>query len=220
MALMIPHLLGLFYFMSNRLSVCGTHIFPCNGPESPFLDTDKVYLIIHFCWNAFDFDILSLLISFLLLLSKSSDIKQSNFSLFFLMCTYHLLSDIIGFKDGSPFFMVYACIFVSIFLIYKSQCLSFFIHGLFIYFFFPNWRRFPPLSFLKKYIPQSDFFVCFLSDRVQDSYEEHEFWMTILDWVGIRLNKFEMFEEHENCLSRWKQCWSRWKHCWMKPMYK
>ena len=103
MALMIPHLLGLFYFMSNRLSVCGTHIFPCNGPESPFLDTDKVYLIIHFCWNAFDFDILSLLISFLLPLSKSSDIKQSNFSLFFLMCTYHLLSDIIRFKDGSLF---------------------------------------------------------------------------------------------------------------------
>ena len=40
-------------------------------------------------------------------------------------------------------------------------------------------------------------------DRVQDSYEEQEFWMTRLDWVGIRLNQFEMFEEHENCLSRW-----------------
>ena len=27
--------------------------------------------------------------------------------------------------------------------------------------------------------------------------------MNRLDWVGIRLNQFEMFEEHENCLSRW-----------------
>ena len=42
------------------------------------------------------------------------------------------------------------------------------------------------------------------SDRVQDSYEEQEFWMTRLDWAGIRLNQFEMFEEHENCLSRMK----------------
>ena len=41
-------------------------------------------------------------------------------------------------------------------------------------------------------------------DRVHDSYEEQEFWMTRLDWVGIRLNQFEMIEEHENCLSRWK----------------
>ena len=30
--------------------------------------------------------------------------------------------------------------------------------------------------------------------------------MTRLDLVGIRLNQFEMFEEHKNCLSRWKQC--------------
>ena len=29
--------------------------------------------------------------------------------------------------------------------------------------------------------------------------------LTRLDWVGIRLNQFEMFEEHENCLSIWKQ---------------
>ena len=28
--------------------------------------------------------------------------------------------------------------------------------------------------------------------------------MNILDWVGIQLNQFEMFEEHENFLSRWK----------------
>ena len=41
-------------------------------------------------------------------------------------------------------------------------------------------------------------------DSVLDSYEEQEFWMTRLDWVGTRLNKFEMFGEHENCLSRWK----------------
>ena len=56
-------------------------------------------------------------------------------------------------------------------------------------------------------------------DRVQDSYLEQEFWMTTLDWVGIRLNQFEMFEEHENCLSRQKQCCSKlwnsveWKPC-------
>ena len=31
-------------------------------------------------------------------------------------------------------------------------------------------------------------------DRVQYSYEEQEFWMTRLDWVGIRLNQFEIFE--------------------------
>ena len=28
--------------------------------------------------------------------------------------------------------------------------------------------------------------------------------MTRLYWVGIWLNQFGMFEEHENCLSRWK----------------
>ena len=55
---------------------------------------------------------------------------------------------------------------------------------------------------------------------VQDSYEEQELWITGLDWVGIRLNQFEMFEEHENCLSRWKQCCSSWKQCFMKNMYK
>ena len=37
-------------------------------------------------------------------------------------------------------------------------------------------------------------------DSVKDSYEEQEFWMTRLDWVGIRLNQFEMCEAHENCL--------------------
>ena len=36
-----------------------------------------------------------------------------------------------------------------------------------------------------------------MGDSVQDSYEEQEFWMTRLYWVGIRLNQFEMFEEHE-----------------------
>ena len=60
----------------------------------------------------------------------------------------------------------------------------------------------------------------FQCDRVQDSHEEQKFWMTRLDLVGIRLNQFEMFEEHENCISRWKQCCSRWKQCWMKTMYK
>ena len=57
-------------------------------------------------------------------------------------------------------------------------------------------------------------------DSVQDSYEEQELLMTRLDWVGIRLNQFEMCESHENCLSRWKQCCSSWKQCWMKTMYK
>ena len=32
-------------------------------------------------------------------------------------------------------------------------------------------------------------------DRVQDSYEEQEFWMTRLDWVGIRINQFEMLKK-------------------------
>ena len=44
------------------------------------------------------------------------------------------------------------------------------------------------------------------ADSVLDSYEEQEFWMTRLDWVGIRLNQFEMFEERFKLLSIWKQC--------------
>ena len=35
-------------------------------------------------------------------------------------------------------------------------------------------------------------------DSVLDSYEEQEFWMTRLNWVGIRLNQFEMCETHES----------------------
>ena len=58
-----------------------------------------------------------------------------------------------------------------------------------------------------------------LPDRVHDSHKEQEFWMTILYWVGIRLNQFEMFGEHENYLLRWKQCCSRRKQFWMKTMY-
>ena len=54
-------------------------------------------------------------------------------------------------------------------------------------------------------------------DRVQDSYEDPEFWMTRLDWVGIQLKQFEIFEEHENCLSRWKQYCSSWKSVEWKP---
>ena len=60
--------------------------------------------------------------------------------------------------------------------------------------------------------------ICY--DSVQDSYEEQEFWMTRLYWVGIRLNQFDLFEEHENCLSRWKQYCSSWKQGGMKTMYK
>ena len=36
-----------------------------------------------------------------------------------------------------------------------------------------------------------------MGDRVQDSHDEPEFWMNRLDWVGIKLNQFEIFEEHE-----------------------
>ena len=43
--------------------------------------------------------------------------------------------------------------------------------------------------------------------------------MTRLDWVGIRLNQFEMCDTHENCLSRWKQCCSSWKQCWIKTTF-
>ena len=57
-------------------------------------------------------------------------------------------------------------------------------------------------------------------DRVQDSPDEQEFWMTRLDWVGIRINQFEIFGEHEKCLSRLKQCCSSWIQCWMKTVYK
>ena len=42
-----------------------------------------------------------------------------------------------------------------------------------------------------------DYVQGFDCDSVQDSYEEQEFWMTRLDWVGIRLNQFEMCEAHE-----------------------
>ena len=49
------------------------------------------------------------------------------------------------------------------------------------------------------------------NNSVQDSYEEQEFWITKLDWVGIRLNQFEMFEEYEKCISRWKQCCSKFE---------
>ena len=69
------------------------------------------------------------------------------------------------------------------------------------------------------YFTLPNLFWC-IFDRVQDSYEEQEFWMTRLDWFGIQLNQFEMFEEHENYLSRWKQCCYSWKLYWMKTMYK
>ena len=77
-----------------------------------------------------------------------------------------------------------------------------------------SWRRSNPNIL----IDQCPIIVCSRRkyDRVQDSHDEKEFWMTRLDWVGIILNQFEMFEEHENCLSRWKKCCSRWKQCWRK----
>ena len=45
--------------------------------------------------------------------------------------------------------------------------------------------------------------------------------MTRLDLVGIRLNQFEMFEEHENCLSIpiyssiFLDLWSPFNHRWL-----
>ena len=36
--------------------------------------------------------------------------------------------------------------------------------------------------------------IIYIYDSVLDIYEEQEFWMTRLVWVGIRLNQFEMFE--------------------------
>ena len=35
------------------------------------------------------------------------------------------------------------------------------------------------------------------TDSVLESYEEQEFWMTRLDWVGMRLNQFEKCETHK-----------------------
>ena len=58
-------------------------------------------------------------------------------------------------------------------------------------------------------------------DSVQDSYEEQEFWMTRLDWVGIRLNQFEMlkniktvYQDEKNVVLvensvKWKPCINR-----------
>ena len=59
------------------------------------------------------------------------------------------------------------------------------------------------------------------SDRVQYSDEEQEFWMTRLDWVGIRFNQFEMLKnmktvyQYENNVVldensvEWKPCINR-----------
>ena len=57
-------------------------------------------------------------------------------------------------------------------------------------------------------------------DRVQASIRnKSSVWLDYIE-LRTRLNQFEMFEEHGNCLSRWKQCCSRWKQCWKKTMYK
>ena len=57
-------------------------------------------------------------------------------------------------------------------------------------------------------------------DRVQDSNEEQEFWMTRIYWVEDLTQSVEIFVEHANGLSRWKQCCSVWKQCLKKTMYK
>ena len=60
----------------------------------------------------------------------------------------------------------------------------------------------------------------FIVDRVQASPRNKNYeWIDNIE-LRTRLNQFEMFEEHENCLSRWKQCCSRWKQRWKKTMYK
>ena len=58
-------------------------------------------------------------------------------------------------------------------------------------------------------------------DSVQDSYEEQEFWMNRIYWVGIRLNQFEILKnkkivyQDENDFSiveksvEWKPCINR-----------
>ena len=71
-------------------------------------------------------------------------------------------------------------------------------------YFLKNYEEFKVFRLKLAYILIHNYF-----DRVQDSYEEQEFWVTRLDWVGNQLNQFEMFEEHENCLSRWKKCCSK-----------
>ena len=37
-------------------------------------------------------------------------------------------------------------------------------------------------------------FNIFIIDRIQDSHDEQEFWITRLDWVEIRLNQFEILK--------------------------
>ena len=62
-------------------------------------------------------------------------------------------------------------------------------------------------------------FVILCFDRVQDSHEEQDFWMTRLDWVGIWLNQFEIFEERFKLSIKmktmWFQVWNsvEWKPC-------
>ena len=55
-------------------------------------------------------------------------------------------------------------------------------------------------------------------DKVQDIYEEQEFWMTRIDWVGIRINQFEIlknmkivYQDENNVVLveksvEWKKC--------------
>ena len=50
--------------------------------------------------------------------------------------------------------------------------------------------------------PGTSLYLKNITDSVLGSYEEQEFWMTGLDWVGIWLNQFEMFEERFKLLSR------------------
>ena len=60
-------------------------------------------------------------------------------------------------------------------------------------------------------------FMC--CDSVQDSYEEQEFWLTRLYWVGIRLNPFEMFEESFKLSIKMKTMWFQvWNSVVWKPL--
>ena len=102
------------------------------------------------------FYISSFLISCLLPFSKQSDIKQSNFDLFFLRCTHCLSSALTGFKYGSP--SVSWCMheilcpflwFVSLNISPSVSTVSLSVS------FCPRRRRFPPLYLLKDATPLS-----------------------------------------------------------------
>ena len=113
------------------------------------------------------FDILSLLMCCILPFPKYYYIKQSNFDLFFIRCTYCLPSDLMGYRYGSPF--VSWCIHAFPPLLrFFSLNVAPYAFIIYLYFaFFPNQRKFTPFSFLKHNISISiNICSCFLSDVI------------------------------------------------------